>query len=194
MERKIKLKDGTPVLIRDMLPADADRLFDFFATLSDEDRRYLRVDVTRRAVVERRIRDIDDGTVVRLVAVDQSRIVADGALELEGHGWGPNVAEVRLIVGGPYQQRGLGAALMRELHFLAAAHKVDRIVARFMAPQTGARQILNRLGFRDEFVIPDQVRDMHGNWQDLVIMRCNLEDLWQEVERSVELRDWTSPV
>jgi L-amino acid N-acyltransferase YncA len=194
MEKKVKLKDGSQILIRVMQPADADRSYDFFASLSDGDRKYLRVDVTQREVVERRIRDIEDGRVVRLVALDQGKIVADGALELSGHGWGPNVAEIRLIVSGTYQQRGLGSVLMRELHFLAAEHKVDRIVARFMAPQRGARHILTRLGFRDEFVIPDQVRDMNGHWQDLVIMRCNLEDLWQEMERSVELRDWAWPV
>ena len=79
---------------------------------------------------------------------------------------------------------------MRELYYLAAERKLDRIVARFMGPQEGARRILTRLGFRDEFLIPKHVRDQAGNWQDMIIMRCNLDDLWQEMERALEASDW----
>ena len=86
-----------------------------------------------------------EATCDRIMIINQGRIVADGALELGLHGWGPNVAEIRLIIGSKHQKRGLGSAIMRELHFKAAEHKVDRIVARFMAPQTGARHILTRL-------------------------------------------------
>jgi hypothetical protein len=48
---------------------------------------------------------------------------------------------------------------------------------------------MRRLGFQDEFVIPNHVRDQDGNWQDMVIMRCNLEDLWREMETALEETD-----
>jgi RimJ/RimL family protein N-acetyltransferase len=83
--------------------------------------------------------------------------------------------------------------LARELHLLAAEHKVDRIVARLMRPQTGAHRIMQRLGFHEEFLIPEHVRDQSGQWQDMIIMRCNLEDLWQEMEAMFEYSDWHPP-
>lgn len=187
--KTVVLKDGREVAIREMSPDDTERSFDFFAGLPEEDRRYLRVDVTRREIVELRTRDLDSGRVVRLVAQDGDTIVADGALELAGHGWGDNIAEVRLIVARPYQRLGLGTLMARELYFTAAERKVDRIVARMMRPQRGGRQIFKRLGFKDEFLIPEHVRDQDGRWQDLIIMRCNLEDLWSEMEHLLEGSD-----
>jgi ribosomal protein S18 acetylase RimI-like enzyme len=190
MEKTVSLKDGRRVTIRDMRDDDIDRSFAFFSQLPEEDRKYLRADVTRWEVVERRIRDIDAERVVRLVAVEGDEIVADGALEVAGHGWGDNIAEIRLIVGRPYQRLGLGSLLARELYFIGAEKKVDRIVARVMRPQEGARRILHRLGFHEEFLIPEHVRDLDGRWQDLIIMRCNLEDLWNELENVFVRTDW----
>jgi hypothetical protein len=36
---------------------------------------------------------------------------------------------------------------------------------------------------------PEHVRDRNGNWQDLIIMRCNIEDLWVEMEGLLEGSD-----
>ncbi len=189
MERSVTLVDGYPVVIRDMRPEDAQRSFDFFASLPEEDRRYLRVDVRRWELVERRISDVGTGRAERLVVLDGDRVVADGSLELEGHGWGENIGEIRLIVARDFQRRGLGTLLARELYYLAAEHKVDRIVCRMMAPQKGARNIMKRLGFHDEFVIPNHVRDRDGIWQDMILMRCNLTELWREMEGLLEQSD-----
>ena len=190
MERTETLKDGREVVIRDMRPDDVDRSHAFFLALPEDDRTYLRVDVTHRELVQRRIEDISLGRVRRVVAVQGEAIVADGALELDGHGWGRNIAEVRLIVGAGHRHVGLGTLVARELYLAAAGHRVDRIVARLMRPQQRAHSIFKRLGFRDEFLIPEHVRDLHGVWQDLIIMRCNLADLWIEMEQLFEATDW----
>lgn len=190
MTRKtVSLKDSSQVVVRDMVPGDAQRSFEFFASLPEDDRRYLRVDVTRWEMVDRRTRELDSGRVIRLVADDGDMIVADGALELEGHGWGNNIAELRVMVARAYQRLGLGTIVSRELYFLAAERKVDRIVVRMMRPQSGAHRIFRRLGFTEEFLIPEHVRDQDGQWQDLIIMRCNLEDMWREMERLLEGSD-----
>jgi len=189
VEKAVTVRDGSHVVVRDMVPGDAQRSFEFFAGLPEDDRRYLRVDVTRWDMVERRTRELDSGRVIRLVADDGDAIVADGALELEGHGWGNNIAELRVIVARPYQRLGLGTIVARELYFLAAERKVDRIVVRMMRPQSGAHRIFKRLGFAEEYLIPEHVRDQDGNWQDLIIMRCNLEDMWREMEGLLEDSD-----
>jgi len=176
------LRDGRTVTVRCMQPDDVQRSYEFFCALPAEDRKYLRVDVTKRDLVERRTLETDQRRAVRVVAEHEGEIVADGTLELEGHGWGNNVAEVRLIVARRMQRLGLGTVVARELFYLASQFRVDRIVARLMRPQAGAHRIFKRLGFHEEFLIPEHVRDQSGAWQDLIIMRCPLEDLWRDLE------------
>jgi RimJ/RimL family protein N-acetyltransferase len=190
VSKTVALKDGRDVTIRNMAPGDVESSFAFFTALPEEDRRYLRVDVTRRELVERRTTELDSGRVDRLVALVDDEIVADGSLELEGHGWGDSIGEFRLIVARAYQHLGLGTLLARELYFLAMQRKLDRIVVRVMRPQSRAHRIMKRLGFKEEYLIPEHVRDQNGAWQDLIIMRCNLDELWKEMESLVEASDW----
>jgi RimJ/RimL family protein N-acetyltransferase len=190
IERTVTLKDGRAVTIRRMRPDDVERSYAFFCALPPEDRVYLRTDVTTRDLVERRTTELDPDRAERVVVVYEDEIVADGTLELQGHGWGDNVAEVRLIVARPWQRLGLGTVIARELFHLASRRRVDRIVARLMRPQVGAHRIFRRLGFREEFLIPEHVRDQDGNWQDLIIMRCQLEELWRDLEFELINSDW----
>jgi len=190
VDKSVSLKDGREVTIRNMRPQDVDLSYEFFCELPEEDRRYLRTDVTRRELVERRTTEVDSGRADRLVVVADGKIVADGSLELQGHGWGDCIGEIRLMVARPYQHLGLGTLLARELYYLGMQRKLDRIVVRVMRPQSRAHRIMKRLGFREEFLIPEHVRDQDGTWQDLIIMRCNLDELWNEMESLVEASDW----
>ena len=184
------LKDGRAVTIRRMRPDDVERSYAFFCALPAADRVYLRTDVTRRDLVERRTTELDPERTERVVVVCRDEIVGDGTLELQGHGWGDGVAELRLLVARPWQRLGLGTVIARELFHLASRRRVDRIVARLMRPQVGAHHILRRLGFNEEFLIPEHVRDQDGTWQDLIIMRCSLEKLWRDIEFELTTGDF----
>jgi L-amino acid N-acyltransferase YncA len=190
METQSTLKDGTTIVIRPMTEDDVDKSWAFFKKLPQEDRAYLRVDVTKRDVVEQRIRDMQSGVVKRIVAVVGDEIVADGALELAGAGWKRHVAELRLIVARPYQRKGVGMLMARELYNLASAANVEDVVVEMMAPQTSARRIFHTLGFKEEAVFPRFVKDITGRRQDLVVMRSELGALWHELEEKVSLSDW----
>jgi L-amino acid N-acyltransferase YncA len=182
MSRKVELKDGTHVVIRPMGDDDLDRSLAFFQALPAEDRTYLRRDVSRREVVEERIRSMKSGRVKRLVALDGDRIVAEAALELESPGWQQHVGELRLIVASDYQRKGLGLLMARETYAVAAEAKVEELVVKMMRPQVAARSIFRKLGFREQTLLPDYVKDVGGHKQDLILMRCDLEGLWQELE------------
>ena len=190
MGKTVTLKDGRDVRIRLMRPEDGEKLFTFLKNLPPEDRRYLRKDVTRWETVTQRVDEMQRGRVRIVVAVDNGEITAYGALELEGHGWGEGVAEIRLIIARPFQRQGLGMHMANELYLLANEHDVERLIVRMMRPQVRAHRIMQRLGFTEEFLIPEHVRDQDGEWQDLIIMRCNLDKLWTEMESLVEASDW----
>ena len=153
VQRTVRLKDETEVLIREMMVEDLERSLAFFQSLPEEDRAYLRRDVVQREVVERRIREMQSGDVRRLVAAADDQIVGDGSLELSSEEWKKHVGEVRLIVARPYQRRGLGVLMARELFLLAAGAKVEEVVVKMMRPQKAAQSIFHRLGFRQEVVL-----------------------------------------
>jgi L-amino acid N-acyltransferase YncA len=182
MEKTALLKDGTSVLIRELRPDDLDKLMKFYKELPLVDRKYLRVDVTDRDVVAGRIARIETGKVIRIVAVHNDEIIADGALELFGEAWKRHQGEIRVIVARAFQKKRLGMAMIQELYNIAAQKNLEVLVATMMRPQVGAQQIFRKLGFREEMLLPDFVRDIQGSTQDLIIMTCSLKDLWKEIE------------
>lgn len=190
MEKKEVLKDGTKVLVRELHIRDLDRLMKFYSTLPPEDRKYLRIDVTNREIVEQRIKLTKTGNVFRLVALVNEDIIADGALELSGEEWRKHQGELRVIVARPFQHKGLGMIIVRELYFLAVKKGVEQVVVKMMRPQVAAQKIFRKLGFREELLIPDYVRDQSGKKQDLIIMTCNIKELWSELEHFYSDSDW----
>ena len=190
MKKKETLKDGTKVEIRNLTIDDLDKLMEFYRSFSELDRKYLRVDVTDRHVVEQRIKLIKTGNLTRIIALKDNKIIGDGALELSQEEWRKHQGELRVIVSREYRRKGLGMIIMRELYFIAAGKNVKKIVAKFMRPQAAARKILRTLDFHEEILIPDYVRDRAGKTQDMVIMTCDMKDLWKELEHFYSDSDW----
>ena len=189
-KKRETLKDGTKVLIRDLHNEDLDKLMKFYRSLPDEDRVYLKVDVTKRKVVEQRMKLIETGTIFRIIALHGDEIIGDGMFEISKEEWRKHQGELRVIVARPFQRMGLGMIMMRELHSQAMKKDVDKIVVKMMKPQKGAIYICKKLGFHKETVIPNYVWDQADKPQDLVIMTCKPKDLWRELEHSYSESDW----
>jgi ribosomal protein S18 acetylase RimI-like enzyme len=190
MKKVVKLNDGTEVIIRPLKKDDLDRSHAFFRSLPPEDRNYLRRDVTDLEVVKQRIRTMRTDRVKRLVAIHGDDIVADGSLELSAHGWKEHHCELRLIVSPPFQRKGLGRRMARELYLLAAKEKVEEVVVKMMRPQKNAQKIFKKLGFIEDATLHGYVKDLSGERQDLIVMRCSLKSLWKELEDYYVETDW----
>jgi len=190
MDKTERMKDGTEVTIRPLAPQDIDRLMEFYGALPEEDRKYLKFDVTDRKAVAKRLRRVETGDDIRIVAVHGGLIVASGALELSGEAWSKHQGEIRVIVARPFQKRGLGMIMIRELYFIAVQNQIQKIVARMMRPQVGAQKIFRRLGFREDSLMPDFVKDVQGSAQDLIIMTCDVQELWKQLDRTFSESDW----
>ena len=186
---RVKARDGTEILIRPLNMEDLDRICEFFGQLPEEDRNYLRFDVTDRKVVEERIQSIQKwGRLKRLIALDGERIVGTGVLELHDSEVGE--AEIRLIVARDFQRRGLGSLLARELYSLAMREGVEALVISYLAPNKGARQITQRLGFHNEEVSQAGGRDLAGHAEDLIVARCPIQEIFEEMEHYIDDFDW----
>jgi L-amino acid N-acyltransferase YncA len=190
VNKQVELKDGSEVLIRPMTADDLEGSIAFFAALPEEDRAYLRRDVSKREVVMQRIEEIESGATRRLVAEVDGKIVADGALEVSGEDWKKHMGEIRLIVARPFRRKGLGVLMTYELYDLATAARVEEIIVKLMGPQEAGRSILERLGFEHQTIIPDYVQDLGGGKQDMILMRCDLQALWRKMEDFLATGDW----
>lgn len=184
------LKDGTEIVIRELVPQDLEALMKFYLELHADDRRYLRVDVTNRKTVEQRLKLMEFGYHHRLIALHGNDIIADAALELPFEDWRKHQGEIRVIIAGPFQRKGLGMILMRELYCLALRKDVDTVSVWLMKPQEAACNLALKMGFHDQTVLPSYVRDQDGEMQDLVIMKGNIKALIKEIERFYGEIDW----
>jgi L-amino acid N-acyltransferase YncA len=189
MKKEI-LKDGTEVAVRKLTLKDLDLLMKFYNELPLNDRKYFRVDVTKRDVVAERIKQTRLGNFFRLVALQDDKIIADGNLELSAEQWRKGQGELRVIVAKNFQHKGLGTIMLRELYDLAAHNNVKNVIVRIMRPQKAARAICHKLGLLEETVIPDYVRDISGKKQDMIIMKGDMKDFWKELEHFYQDSDW----
>jgi len=190
MKKTEILKDGTKLIIRTLTIADIDQLMAFYRSLPYDDRKYLKIDVTDKNAVEKRIRDVEEGKAVRVIALHNNDIAAIGVLKFDIDDWHRSQGEMRVVVSREFQRKGLGMIMIRELYLLAAEHKLEKIVAKMMRPQIGARKMCRKLGFHEELFIPDYVKDLEEKNQDLVIMTCDMNDLWHELEFIYHDTDW----
>jgi len=190
MNEKIKLKDGTEVLLRLLKKSDQDQLTVFFNSLSKEDRMYLRVDVTDKNTIEQIIKSSESDENIRIIAQIEGKIVAHGLLELEKREWKKHFGEIRILILKDYRRKSMGMLLARELYALAISEKVEEIIVKIMKPQVAALNIFRRLGFKKDVVLPDYVKDLEGRKHDLIIMRCDVNEMWKELEEYYEDSDW----
>ncbi len=186
MAKTIILKDGTEAIIRALTEADLDKSFSFFEKLRPEDKAYLRVNVSDRNVVWKRLQNVGLMEVRRIAAEVDGEIVADAALELKPHGWERHLAEFRIIVSSDFKRQGLGMFIAEELYEIALKERVEEMIVQLMGPQEEARKIFERLGFKQDVVMKQFVKDVKGKRQDLVIMRCNLDEIWNKIESYFE--------
>lgn len=186
------LKDGTKITLRLLTVNEDDliRLMKFYQGLPFSDRKYLKVDVTKKEVVEKRLHSIMDRRAVRVIALHEDTIVAEGELFLVGEDWHRDKGEIRVIVAREFQRKGLGMILMRELYSQALNHKLEQLVAKMMTPQTGFQKILKKFGFKEGYILPKYALDQDKQKQDMLILTCDMKDFWRELEGVYKQSDW----
>ena len=187
--KTFKLKDGKEITIRHLSESDLNKSVSFFRSFSEAERTYFRTDVTRKENVKKRIDLMKSGLVHRIISTYKNKIIADGALEFSPYEWEKHIGEIRIIIVKPFQRKGLGMIMARELYLIAAAAKVEKIVVKMMRAQEAAKRIFRKLGFHEEVILPHHVKDRNGKPQDLLIMGIDMKELWSEMENYFELTD-----
>ncbi len=160
----VRLRDGTRLYLRPVLPGDKERTVDGSALFSGETL-YRRFQTTRMPTaslmtylfevdyVDHFVWVLTDGIDGPVIA--DARFVRDVA--------DPTVAEVAFIVADDYQGRGIGKFLMDALAVAARGDGVKRFTARVLTENYPMRRILDKYGaewHRDEQGVVTTVIDV----------------------------------
>jgi RimJ/RimL family protein N-acetyltransferase len=182
--KTIRLRDGTPVVLRPLVPTDEPALLDFFRRLPPEDRQFLRDDVTRAEIVRAWCHAPDFDRVLPILAEHDGRIVGDATLHRHPVGWMRHLGEIRVTTDPFVRRRGLASVLAREIFYLALQAGLDKMVAEVAADQLPAAKVFEKLGFRREARLASQIVDLQGRRHDLLILSTDIPALMQRLEET----------
>lgn len=178
--KTMELLDGQQVTIRPMVSADRDTLLEFFLRVSEEDRYYLKEDVTSPDVIKQWSESLNYSRALPMLALAGEKIVADGTLHRRRAGARKHIGEIRIVVDSEYRNKGVGSALMRELITIAKDADLENLIFELVAEeQAAAVRAAGSLGFVRLATLPDHVRNFHGKPDDLLILELSLGK-WQE--------------
>ncbi len=175
--KTIMLRDETLVTVRLLREEDKVSLIEFFNRVPEEDRYYLKENVTSPEVVHSWTSSIDFRRVIPIVALAGDQIVADATLHRSRSPARSHAAEIRVVVDPAFREVGLGGRLIREmldiaqdigLHSATMELVADRELPAIMAAES--------VGFERMATLTDRVKDFWGNYRDLIILDIRLED------------------
>jgi RimJ/RimL family protein N-acetyltransferase len=162
--------DGRAIVVRPATADDINPLLEFFTSLPEEDRLHLRVDVTQRDVMRRRMMPQPHWDVVRLIGIFGDRVVAECSIARRTYGFQSHVGEVRLLVAPAFRGAGLATYLGRQLIAHAIMMDVEKLEAAMMEDDVRSVRYAERLGFEREGVLKNFVKDIKGNRHNLLIL------------------------
>ena len=181
----ITLWQGTALTVRPTARGDEKALLAFYHGLPQEDRLFLKDDVTTESWAERFIRRIERGEAVSLVAEKDGVVLAEATLYRPQHGWSTHVGELRVAVARSHRRKGIATALLRFLVKLASDQGVEKIIVEVVENQEAALRTFKKLSFQQEAVLRRHVKDIQGVRRDMLILVNDISHLWAAIEAMV---------
>jgi len=174
--RTLKLPGGD-VLLRPFAPGDEAAVLGFAAALPEHDLLFLTRDITQAKVVSAWLRDVEDGTIVSLLALQGPKVVGTSAVVRDALSWSPHVGDIRVLVSPDMRGQGLGQILAQEALATATAMGLEKLTVRMTIDQQAAIAVFESLGFRGEALLRDHVKDRAGQRHDLAILSHDVAEV-----------------
>lgn len=173
--RNIQLKDGSQCTLRPLRKDDEKAFHEFFLSVPEPERMFIKHRVTEPEVIRDWCRNIDLGRNFPLLALMDGKIVGDATLHQQLGGWKRHIGRVSVLVHPKYRGRGLARALVSEIANLAQNLGLEKVEAEFIGGQEAAIKMFALLGFSNLLRLPDYVKDMQAITHDYVLMGLQLK-------------------
>jgi RimJ/RimL family protein N-acetyltransferase len=141
----LTLLDGTPVLVRPIVPEDKPLLVAGLRQLSARTvyRRFMSPKTRFTDAELRYLTEVDGHDHIALVAVTADNTLVGVARCVRVSG---DTADMAIVIGDPWQGQGLGRQLSRLLAMAAAAHGIKRFAGTLLADNRPALRIMKGVG------------------------------------------------
>lgn len=101
--KTVQLPDGAGVELRLMTPADRSAVLQFARNLPQEDRLFLRVDITEESVVDEWIHNLETGHATAIVEYDDAGLIGYATVHTNPVPWTRGIGEIRINVSPAYR-------------------------------------------------------------------------------------------
>jgi GNAT superfamily N-acetyltransferase len=179
--RAAALRGGETITIRSLELADEEALLAFFREIPEDDRFFLKDDVTSPEVIRGWTKNLDYDRVLPMVAIDGGGIIGEGALVKRRGSARNHVGEIRLTVASSWRNRGVGTELIRALCDVAADADLDAVLFEIVEDcEAPAIEAATVMGFVRIGRLEGGVRDREGHLHDVVTLAMPLGRYWSQ--------------
>jgi len=173
--KEIALRDGAVVGIRPLGGDDGGALLHFFLGIPDDERFFLKDDVTSPAVVKEWTDHLNYNRALPIVAVESGQIIGEAVLVRRRGNARSHIGELRVTVAPVWRNKGLGTALIRELCDIAKDAELDKVLFEVVDDcQSNAAEAARAMGFVTAGAIEGGARDIHGHLHNVSILAMPL--------------------
>jgi len=170
----LKLRDGTPVVLRPLCRHDEARLQKFLRAVPEEERLFIKQPLSDRATFRDWCRHPDFEHNLPLLMLDGRKITGEATLHQRLGGWKRHIGLITLLTHPEYRGRNVSKILVSELIEIARHCGLRRLEAEVNGERKIALHILAQLGFNKLMHVYDYVLDMQAVTHDYVLLGLEL--------------------
>ncbi|MFC2092050.1 GNAT family N-acetyltransferase [Elusimicrobiota bacterium] len=160
---------------------DADKIFKFFSHFTEEDKLYLKENVSDIQVINEWSKRITKKLAVTILGEIDDNLCAEATLHQQAAGWSPHIGDIRINISPRYRGLGIATILCEKICWIATKININKIMAEIIFEQKDTFQIFKNLGFEQEAVLKDHVIDIKGKKHDLIILANHTDKLLKKI-------------
>ncbi len=170
----VKLKNGTPCVIRPLTGRDEVKLQRFFQAVPEVERLFIKKRPTERRTVREWCRKTDFEKNLVLLMLHGPQVVGEVTLHQRQGGWKRHIGVVTVLTHPDYRGVDVAKILVDEIISVARHLGLRNLEAELNGERKVAIRAMEQLGFHQLFRLPEYVLDMQSRAHDYVVMAMNL--------------------
>lgn len=171
----LKLRDGTPVVVRPIGKRDEVRLHKFLMSVPEEERLFIKQSLSDPMTIREWCRHPDFDRNLPLLMLRGNKVIGEATLHRRIGGWKRHIGLITLLTHPDFRGLDISKLLVTELMQIARHCSLRRLEAELNGERKIAIRVLAQLGFNELMRLEDYVLDMKAITHDYVVMGIDLK-------------------
>jgi RimJ/RimL family protein N-acetyltransferase len=123
-----------------------------------------------------------------MLAIEKDHIIGECSLHRKLKSRSSHVGELQFYVLPEYRSYGIGFTLLKDVTHIALTAGIEKLYGYIPSKVVSSfERLIGKIGFQQEAILKDFIKDSSGRKQDLFIFGKDLDELWNKIA------DWQSP-